>query len=538
MSRINLWLRRAKSPTSIILILSLLLIIANLYVAQRTWSYSSDDVTWQTILMTWHPFGGHIADVGSKDNFVINAPLIWLFGHFFSPSRSLLFVEAALFASINFLLFYVSGIYILRRYNSNLTYVALIPFLWLASFGFNFSSLFLNTNWRNFEAGLSFVLFALAVKVYLDKTDLIGSWTARLLTLLTSLIVSILIFSDPYFLYFTVAPVVIMFMLLSALKRVPVKQVIIIVVAMMISLVVARVTERVMAFAGLFTPQTGSYQISGLHALMHTVSNVFSGLLTIFMANPLDIHRFNWATVIAIGNILLVVIMAVRLLYGLYRRLQARHKVYDERRKILILLASFLGALCVWVMLANMAYKADNYRYLLIIVYAFTLLLSLYLSAPDLRIWVRKTLIVLVVVVTIANIANTLTQLWEPVPAMGNASNYLLTAALEKQGLTKGYTGYWDGDINTYLSKGKVTFLPITCGNGQTNRSYLLMDATLFNQPARRTFYLINTPQSAWPTCTKEQAIAQFGKPQLTLMLAGRTVLVYNYDIVSKINVL
>lgn len=534
MSKAIEWSQQAKRPVIIVLVVSLLLIIVNLYVAQRFWSYNSDDVTWQTILMSWHPFNGHAADVGSKDNFVINAPILWLFGRLFSPSRTLLFVEATLFAIINFIFFYASGVYLLKRFKMKLTLVSLLPFLWLAGFGYSFSTLFLNTNWRNFEVGLSFGLFALAVKVYIDSYDLMRSWVSRLLTVLVSFSVGVLVYCDPYFLYFSVAPILILYVVLFLLKKISRTQAITVVLAMMLSLVVARMLEKIMALAGIFTPQTGAYKITSLDALQSSIPKVVSGLLTIFSANFSNLHVMSWAFAVAFANLWLLITVGAMLVYSLWKHRHLSSTPTTGKRWLPLLLIAFLGLLCIWGILANVAYRNDDYRYFLSVVYALTLFLAVVLHDLDDRKWVYNAVAVVMLLSIAAGTLNTVSLAEQPVAQSQNARNYQLVSDLKGLGLNKGYAGYWDGDVNTYFSNGAIKFLPISCVSGRTVQANFLVDTSLFSQQASRSFYIVN-PQSSWPTCTKAQVIAQFGKPQQTVTVLDQTVLIYNYDLHSRI---
>ena len=69
---IKTWIRKLcvfRQPTVSVLCACLLLVSVSLFIAQHTYSYNSDDVSWQTTLLTWKPFSGQSAYVGAKDNF-------------------------------------------------------------------------------------------------------------------------------------------------------------------------------------------------------------------------------------------------------------------------------------------------------------------------------------------------------------------------------------------------------------------------------------------------------------------------------------
>ncbi len=138
--------KRINNPAFVVLLAALILIVTNIYLEYQTRPFSSDDVSWQNSLATWTPFNGHIVDMGVKDNFIVNMLLLAVFGLFFQPSRTLLFVEASCFAILNFLLFYYAALYFLGKCKIQITFMTLMPTLWLASFGYNFALLYMNMN--------------------------------------------------------------------------------------------------------------------------------------------------------------------------------------------------------------------------------------------------------------------------------------------------------------------------------------------------------------------------------------------------------
>ena len=79
---------RLINPAFIVLIVCLLLLTISLHFAYQSWSYNSDDVSWQTILLTWSAFNGHVAYMGARDNFLANVPLFILFGRFLPMNRT------------------------------------------------------------------------------------------------------------------------------------------------------------------------------------------------------------------------------------------------------------------------------------------------------------------------------------------------------------------------------------------------------------------------------------------------------------------
>jgi hypothetical protein len=120
------------------------------------------------------------------------------------------------------------------------------------------------------------------------------------------------------------------------------------------------------------------------------------------------------------------------------------------------------------------------------------------------------------------------------VRAAPNEGNFALIGRIKKLGLTKGYVNYWDGDINTYLSKNAVDFLPVTCSENKTIPYYTLIDGNRFIEPSARTFYLIDPKYKSPATCLGKYVIAQFGRPSQIVHMFGKTLLIYNHDLIAN----
>ena len=526
-------------------VLSLALVVTNLYLAHRTQSYVSDDVSWQTILMTWTPFNHHTAYMGIKDNFVTNAPLIWLMGRFFSPSRTLIFAEATILATINFTLFYIAGLYFLKKCNIVINYLSLLPFLWLASFSRSFAALFLNTAWRDFEPGVIFILFVLVAKYYFDEINPLHSRLSMVIAALVSLVTGVFIFSDPYFLYFGVVPTVGLFIVLAACRKLPRKKLWVVLAMTVMSLVFAEATRVALARIGLLVPAKIILLLpaKSLKALVTNLSVTYKGLLSIFGANLLHKHMLALALVTAFVNLVILALIVYRFGGLLVRRGNSGQSAASEKARFspkqrkslnpIFLWGVFFGVVGLLVFVGNvLSSVATNgvYRYLILAVYALVMLLALAVGALDKKFHLLvAAALVLAVVLNTSSFYRNIT-----VKAAPNVSNRELISRVEKLGLTKGYVNYWDGNINTFLSKDAVDFLPVTCGKGQTIPYYTLVDGSQFTKLASRTFYLIDPKYKSPAMCTGKQLIAQFGQPSQIVHLSGKkTLLIYNHDLIT-----
>lgn len=526
------WCRFLLNPISVVLVLSSIFIIANLYLAQHTSPFVSDDVAWQSTLMTWSPTNGHVAYMGNKDNFIMNVPLLALLGNLFAPTRTLLWVEAAIMAVVDFVLFYIAGLYFLKKCKVKIGYRSLLPFLWLASFGYSFATLFLNTDWRDFELGLSFVCFMLVAKIYFGELDPLKSWGSKIVSLVITLLLGVIIFSDPYFLYFTLTPIVALALVLFFLKKLSKLQALTILAMILLGLVFEKIIALVLSKVGLVVPPAGQQYLVDYNTLYTNAGLEVKSILNIFGANFFGLPVIGLATLTAAANFGVISFVFYRLLGIRFR------KEYMSRFGLpLGLWATFLGLLSAFVIIVYLISGFDAYRYFAIMAFAFTLLLPLYSS--KLKPVGASALVVLVGIALVLNMATSIHEVNYPkADATGNianAANYGVVAAVKKLGLTKGYTGYWSGNINTYLAGGKASFLPVVCTNGRTMPYHQLVDDSLFNVSTGSSFYLLDPDAyGVPPTCDEAQLLGQFGPPQGTVKVLDKTIMIYGYDLATK----
>lgn len=537
MNKTKILKRYITRPTFVILILSLILVIFNLYLAQRGRPYSSDDVSWQNILTTWRPFGGHMVDMGIKDNFLVNVPVLMVLGHILHASRTTLFIDASVFAVINFILFYYAGLYFLKKCQVKITYETLLPFLWLASLGYNFSQLFLNAAWRDFEMGVSFVFFVLVIKLYYGEIKPLVSWTSKILTALAVFVAGVFIYSDPYFFYLTVGPVVVLFIFLFIAKKATKVQLLLVLGGTVASLIVARGMKSVAARTGLFIPHGHLASIIPISHVLHEFATTIDEMTTIFGVNISGVSIFSMPGIASVLNLIIVLAVAIWFVVFISRHFRRNPHSEGNRLSPFILLASFFGALYIIVFLACWFNGEDDYRYFVISVYALAILGTFVVGT------LKKGANVFVILTYMAICVNLATALFALTPMQknnaagnnANATNYAVIQKIKQLGLTKGYGNYWDGNINSYLSAGTVEFLPVECVKPATTEPlYLLVDTKEFAEPASRSFYVSDNIQSNPPSCNEKQVLAQFGKPQQIVHVDDKSILIYNYDLLSK----
>lgn len=518
------WLRaalgRLNKPVLLVLLVCLVLVALNIIVAQQNRAYDSDDVSWQTTLMSWRPFSGQQAYVGAKDNFIVNLPFIVIADTLVGSGRTQLLLASLMMALANFTLFYLASLYFMRRAKVELGYRSLFPFVWLASFGFGLSSLFLNTVWRDYEIGMSFVCYALACMYYFDDTWRYKRLPFKLLGLPFLFICGCFVLSDPYFFYFTVAPISLFFLVQYFLKNIPRRKVLTVLLLSSSTWVLSKVLTYVITRVGLVEP-TGNWTFQGLGKIGPAFTQLIGSVDDIFGAG---------FSLLSIANLLMLLLIAGLILKELWpRRLTDKLKRSSSNTWLV-----FFSALALLIAAGSFAVDEGGiyvYRYLILGVYILILVLSL--STQLLKSWLRAVVVVVLLVATVSNLFSSYNSYKLAAQSISpNAANLQIVAAVRKLGLTKGYAGYWDGNINTYFAR-NIDFLPITCASGKTVPLRFLVNTALFTKQSESSFVLVD-PDMNPPICSQGQIITQFGEPAQVVKVSGMAIFVYNYDLISR----
>jgi hypothetical protein len=529
-----------KTPQGIIFLISLFLLSINIAYIGKIRPFNSDDIYWQQVVKTWTPHNGHTLYLATKDIFVEQVPFFWLMEHIFSPSRKLIILETWVLTVSAFTMFYFSSLYFLRRMRVRPSFIGLLPFVWLASFGYPLVQNYLNTDWRTFEIGLSFATFALAAAVFFKDQDPLKSRKTKIISLVVLGLIGLIVYSDPYYIFFTLGPLALFAIILYLLKKINRTQVGIILGGTFLSLVFGKIIGLLAKKSGVvIVGDTPSVFVNFDNILTNIVSSIH-GLLIVFQADFFGRPAFGLSTFGPMINFAILLFI----IYMIWDLRKAMKKPNVDKMSLPQLWPAFFAGVIVFVFVLytlTTLVAVNNYRFFIILIYCAITILAIVLS-------LTKSSAIKIVLATLligATIYNTsITFLTNDVKARGdvagnasNTFNFMFIDALKKRGVTKGYAGYWQANINTYLSKGEVTSLPSLCdGNGQTVKFKWLIDGEQFNKPAKKSFYLIDPYFPAPGVCTEDQLMYQFGEPEETLRIADKTLLIFNYDISSKIN--
>jgi hypothetical protein len=538
------------SPAFIVFVICAGLLLFSLASTYKVRPFNSDDVAWQTQTLTWRPFDGTDADQGSTAPFVNKLPFYILMDDLFSPTRRLLFVEAYFFQLIGFACLYLAALYFLRRQKSTISYWNLLPFVWLASFGYSFGQMFLNSNWRGFDLGITFLTFILAAilfqKKYRDKLVFSRKYYAALTGV--SLVAGIMAYSDPHYLYFTIAPLFAFALWLRFRKTIGNRQLTTVIAATVASLIAAKLVKILCTVAGVKIMAVYPVQFVDFNAFFGKVSLTIHCMLISFGADFFGNDLISLRSIAGLMNFLLlaiIVVVAWKICKDYLKTTPSGDKDSQAHWYVFFTLLAVLG-LALFTF-STMALDLSTYRYFIVILFASILLLTLRMGTATGAL--RYLTGGLLLLATLGNLLITYHSISTPAVVAGpvtinsnsdvlnnraNEVNFKLIDAIASTGTYKGYANYWQANINTYLSSGRVRALSTLCDTGTTKPFLWLVDKSQFDIKADKSFYLYDPDITSPAICSLDELDAQFGKPSKTITVYDKTLLFYDYDIVKK----
>ncbi len=515
--------------------LSFFLLVLSLALTYHIRSYNSDDVGIQNALLSWTPFN-HQTLYLSPDTWIINIPFYEVFQHLFAPSRGLVFVEGVFFAVINLALFYVAVKYFYNKLKIKFNIFTILPILWVASFGYYYTILFLNTNLRNFEIGLTFILFMLVSKILSGEFDPLKSVKSILLSVLFCALIGVLILNDPMFLYYGVLPLIIL-VFIFYLKSPGTRRIIrTIFYGLLLSGVFYEITKFIVIKSGIdISPQP----ISFVHfsSIFSNLSTATHGLILLFGANIFGRAVLNLATICSLLNLVLLGLI----IYIIFSSTKLKPILKSTPIDSSSIIKHFFAWLSVYIfiiyVISNQLLNLYTYRYLVMLPFIAIILLAGESYFYDKNI---KNLIGMVLILSIVfNVGTLLAYSKAPnivsygsVTNQPNSLNFNLIKVLEAKGLYKGYSQYWDANITSYLSNNKIDISPVVCSDyNKTIPFNWFVAGNQLNKPSKNSFIILD--YTGTPMCTMTSISSQFGKPESSFSIDGLKILVYNYDIGS-----
>jgi len=532
----NILLSWIQVPTNLYFILGMLFIAIGMAVSHHFTIYNSDDVVWQNALLGWHPFSGDTFYGDSDVGFILQAPLYWLTSLFVEPGRRAMFIDGLALNLITFSLFYWSAIYFLRIAKVKLTYITLTPLLWVSTLGFYLDRLFLGANLHNLVVGLIFAFLVLITK--LCRLELkTHKKSAVVMAVAVVLLVAFSMVNDRYFVYFGIAPAILLVAIYAYKRMIDLKKASLITLLIILGYFTSKLLTMFLSYAGLILlkgvgdpvfvefDNIIAYTLNTVHAYLMIMGADFFG------------RSVGTVTVVAIFNFIIAALVVVAA-----ARTAKLRKVTPE---LLAILGIFILNIVAYTFSHLSLGILVTYRYLIIVPFVAAILMSFYLSQTT-----RKTLygalflgaIVLNIILGLVGGSAYTTQDAENfnlVKAQNSnqSENYRMIDTVQKEGAKKGYASFWNSNINTYFSKDTVRFLPVGCtATGQTVSRPWFITKQWYFRPASESFYVLDTSPLD-PTCTADQVIQQFGPPEKVIPFnEHQTIYFYNYDLIERID--
>lgn len=530
--------RRVTQRVVIVGLICLLFVTLNIIISHTQRSYNSDDVTWQTTLMSWKPFSPQPAYFGS-DPFILKVPVFFILGKLFAPGRGVMLAFDLIFAFINFGCFYYAYLYFVKKLRIPLSTPTLLPVIWLSSLGWRYSALMINPNLRNAELGAMFLLFALGAQIYYGEITTPRSFKTRLLALLGVLLLAGFILNDLYFFYFGVIPLAGLMAYHFFAKPLTGGRSFAVLALLGLGTVLAHIFKLGLRWVGIDFINSGGDSFVVFDKFFVGLQNALASAFLVFNADfwgrPF-FKAFTLTTLLGAAVPILVLVVAWRLVK---QKSHITNKQAAETAEVRNTWTIFFMSLFAIVILVyagtDVSVGISTYRYMVVLPLIATMLAGLVIGRlPSVM---QHLAVVLFTLAICGNLyASYCIQqeiaLGHPQP---NSINRDLARELGSRGYTKGYAFYWDGNSSTYFAGGKTHFLPVSCIKGQTVKFFWLVDGNEYTKPAEKSFYVVDPEQFSEMSCQASDISAQFGEPAETIMVSNRTVHLYNYDITSRI---
>lgn len=537
---------RVFSSVGLTLLFSLFLLSVSLYLAHKTRSYNSDDVSWQVILKTFNPISHDNAiALGSSNNHWSKLPFFWLTENVFDSSRKLLFLQSYTLAVSSFVLYFFSAVYFLKRLKVKMTFKNLLPIAWLGSFGFAYAELYLNPIWRGFELGLCFALIALVAMYLRDELHPFKNLLTKSVFIIGASLMGVILFSDVSLVYFFIGPLLFWAVWLRLKGVIGNKKLAGLLLFLGISYATSKVSALVFASQGLRMAVEYPVQFIDFGGLLNNILIGIHGILAIFGADLSGKYPFSLVAVGALVNLILVAWLVGTILKGRNSLKKSFLRPTLDGGWIAFLVALPLFVFSLYALSTVSVGTVTTYRYLIVVALAAPILMAYYLAKKP-----NNIIAILLAASIILNLAssvffnnrflvrgtvdNMVAGQQSSTENASNSLNFRIINNLKESRVHKAYANYWQAGINTYLSNGDVEVLPITCEHRKTITFEWLVDSRRFGVLSDKTALILDPDVSSPATCSYKSIVKQFGAPSRELKDGNKRILVYDYDLYSK----
>ena len=512
--------------------------VLDLYLASMARSFGSDDVILSNALLTWRPFSGHVLYVAT-DNFLLKAPFLAL-GDLFPPGKWTLFVEASAFAALNMVLVCWAADRLIHRLGRDWDLYSALALIWASLIGFYVAQNLLNIIDRNVEIGVALVFLFYVFRVCAGEIDFSRPWRWAVF----GLIVGLLTLNDPYFLYFTVLPTVVLVGCCLIGRWVPVRTGAQLAIGFALGAPVFLLSRALATAMGISIHES----VAGLAPLSDLLSEVSVSIRSLLLNVNGDVADGGVlglpGPLALVGFALVLIGMAA----GLAALLGNWRKRPSSLRVLMAVICFNLVAMLAIYTVSSQVTGLPTYHYLIPAVFLLAVLFAIWI--PTLGTAGRRSLGVLLAAAVAVNLGSSIsmaatglsTTEWGAIRTYekdipGNQQNYALVAQLESRHLDLGFSDYNSANITSYLSGDKVEVLPVLCVDEHTAPYYYGIDTGLYSQPARTSYYVFDSETDLYSaeTCGAGSLVKQFGSPMSSFTVGGTyTVWVFNYDIDAR----
>jgi len=520
---VDAWLTHRRLWAVSIFTVSLGFILAIVAASLRL-PFTSDDVAIQNIMQSAVEVGELDAVVGI-DSFAVKVPLYALVALVLPNGTTAILVTVILCDAILLAGMFFATRELLARVapHDRLVLLATLSlFLWFFAAQLTQNQSLMIPNGRNAEIGLVLAAFGIGFR-YLDRartgpTRTAPAWAAVI-------VITLVYYSDPFFLIVTAPAVVIVVAFLWMSGALSGRRSLAALGVLGASAVAAVTGLAVAAGFGLTYEGNFSTVFTTPAALADNVGRAFGALAVDFNADV-------WGGSLGLGTlpgiVQLGLFVTAVVLLPFAARVASGHRLWFGH----FVMAAIGVNLAVFVLTENAATESNS-RYLLFAALAMLLIAPLGLVALSRSLTRRRVLAFVSAVAVLGGIvgmganALTLTRFASgelPDPQAGTRE---IVEIAEEAGAVKGYGGYWSANVTTYLSGRATVVLPIDCSDGISRYEWFI-NRPDFERPARSVFF-IASPTGA---CTAETIIGRFGSPDrtVTLLESDATLLFYTGD--------
>jgi len=461
----------------------------------------------------------------SPDSYIIKYPVLMLILSVFGISIKSYFIFN-LIQQISMWLILLAFYYVLYKklkIYSNINFFITNIFL---IFTFNLK-LMDGMIYRNVEIAISF-MYLLAIDWFINSNKE-GIFSHLLIKILFLFSLSIFLYSDPFFSFTFFLPYSAYLLYKFLINSKGYKYLfsgILTGVSYLGSVLITKILEHL------------NFYVFNAHASFPTwskfienISYFINDILFMFNSDIFGLRFPSIRTLYMLINLLLLVIS----MYGLY--LLYKSKNNNKNGALVFLPLVFLTNSIVFILKDNIEPNHLTIRYLVFIPFILItgLMYSLYKFKKN-----QIKLYVVIILMLIFSIA-TNTYLNKPNISKANFSkniykNYKLLAVLYRNNLNYGFSGYWNGLVNTVISENQIKIRAISCEKNKIIPFYFITnDGWYYSQKEAKNYFIILDNSVFLNGCDKSSLVNQFGQYDKYISFEDMNIFIWNKDITKEI---